>query len=133
MVKDFVLSVLVVAVFLIAGTALLQSTQKGTPIDPTATRVRVSMSGFDPSTITVKAGTPLKIDLINMDNQYHQDGGGMHNFAMDDFALNVIVDPLGQKVFSVPTSTPGTYGWYCSVCCGGRASPSMNGRVVVEA
>ncbi len=130
--KKALFAVLVVAVVLVAGTMLLQSTQKGNPIDPTAKQVRVSMSGFDPSTITVKAGTPLKIDLINMDNQYHQDGGGKHNFAMDDFAMNVTVEPLGQQVFSVPTSIPGTYGWYCSVCCGGRESPSMNGRVVVE-
>lgn len=130
--KKALFAVLVVAVVLVAGTMLLQSMQKGVPIDTTAKVVRVSMSGFDPATITWKAGTPLKIDIINMDNQYHQDGGGNHNFAMDDFAMNITVEPLGQQVFSVPTSTPGTYGWYCSVCCGGRESPSMNGRLVVE-
>ena len=130
--KKALFAVLVGAVVLVAGTMLLQSIQKGIPLDATAMQVRVSMSGFDPATITVKAGTPLKIDLINMDNGYHTDGGGWHNFAMDDFSMNVSVEPLGQKVFTVPTNTPGTYGWYCSVCCGGRESPSMNGRVVVE-
>jgi len=130
--KKALFAVLVAAVVLVAGTMLLQSIQKGIPVDATARQVRVSMSGFDPAAITVKAGTPLKIDLINMDNGYHTDGGGWHNFAMDDFSMNVSVEPLGQQVFTVPTSTPGTYGWYCSVCCGGRESPSMNGRVVVE-
>lgn len=131
--KKALFAVLVVTVVIVAGGMLLQSNQKNVPIDASATPVHVSMSGFDPSTITVKAGTPLKIDLINMDNQYHTDGGGWHNFAMDDFSMNVSVEPLGQKVITVPTATPGTYGWYCSVCCGGRESPSMNGRVVVQA
>ncbi len=126
-------AVLVVAVVVVAGAMLLQSAQKGVPIDPSATPVRVSMSGFDPPTITVKAGTPLKIDLISMDNEHHMDGGGWHNFAIDDFGMNITVAPLGQRVFTVPTGTPGTYGWYCSMCCGGRASPSMNGRLIVKA
>ena len=130
--KKALFAVLVGAVVLVAGTMLLQSIQKGIPLDATAMQVRVSMSGFDPSTITVKAGSPLKIELINMDNQYHQDGGGKHNFAMDDFRMNVTVEPLGHQLFTVPTSSPGSYGWYCSICCGGRASPSMNGWIVVE-
>lgn len=130
--KKALFTVLVIAVVLLAGTMLLQSTQKAIPVDATARQVRVSMSGFDPSTITVKAGSSVKIELINMDNQYHQDGGGKHNFAMDDFRMNVTVEPLGHRVFTLPTTTPGTFGWYCSMCCGGRASPSMNGRIVVE-
>lgn len=131
--KKALFAVLVTVVLVVAGTMLYLSTQKGVPVDPNARQVKVSMSGFDPSTITVKAGTTLKIDLINMDNSHHTDGGGWHNFAMDDFSMNVSVEPLGQKVITVPTATPGTYGWYCSVCCGGRESPSMNGRVVVQA
>ncbi len=130
--KKTIFVVLVAVVLVVAGVMLYQSTQKSIPIDPNAKAVQVSMAGFSPSTITVKAGTSLKIDLINMDNGYHTDGGGKHNFAMDDFNMNVTVQPLGQEVFTVPTSTPGTYGWYCSICCGGRASPSMNGQVIVE-
>ncbi|HLE55254.1 MAG TPA: cupredoxin domain-containing protein [Thermoplasmata archaeon] len=130
--KKIAFAVVMVVVFSLAAGMLLRSLGSSTPIDPTAQAVRVSMSGFDPPSITVKAGTPLKINLINMDNQYHTDGGGWHNFAMDDFTMNVTVEPSGQKVFTVPTGTPGTYGWYCSMCCGGRLSPSMNGRVVVE-
>ncbi len=91
------------------------------------------MSGFSPNMLTAKAGNPLKIDLINLDNQYHTDGGGWHNFAMDDFSIDVTVEPLGQTVFNVLTGSPGIYGWYCDMCCGGRENPSMNGRVVVQA
>lgn len=131
--KKTVFVILVAVIMVVAGTMLYLSTQKSVPVDPNAKPVQVSMSGFSPNTITVKAGTLLKIDLINMDNGYHTDGGGWHNFAIDDFTMNISVEPLGQKVFTVPTSTPGTYDWYCSVCCGGRESPSMNGRLVVQA
>ena len=131
--KKAIFVVLVAVVLVVSGTMLYLSTQKAVPVDPNAKAVQVSMSGFSPSTITVKAGTPLKIDLINMDNQYHTDGGGWHNFAIDAFGMNVTVQPLGQQVFTVPTGTPGTYAWYCSVCCGGRESPAMNGRLIVQA
>ncbi len=130
--KKVAFAVAMVVVFAVAAGMMLRSVKKGAPIDSSATVMRVSMSGFDPPAITVKAGTPLKVDLINMDSQYHTDGGGWHNFAMDDFSMNVTVEPSGQKVFTVPTGTPGSYGWYCSMCCGGRASPTMNGRLVVE-
>lgn len=130
--KKAIFAVVLVAVFTFAASMLYRSAEKGTPVDTSATVVRVSMSGFSPNTITVQAGTVLKIDLINMDNSYHADGGGWHNFAIDDFSMNVTVEPLGQKVFAVPASGAGTYGWYCSICCGGRESPAMNGRVIVE-
>jgi len=130
--KRVAFAVVLVVVFAVAAAMIFRSVERTLPVEPGATVVRASMSGFDPNTISVKAGTPLKINLINMDNQYHTDGGGWHNFAMDDFGINVTVEPLGQKVFAVPTDVPGTYGWYCSMCCGGRESPSMNGRLIVE-
>ena len=131
--KRVVFAIVVAAVMIPAAVLLLQAAEKGTPVNPNATSVHVSMSGFDPDSLTVKAGQTLTIDLINMDNQYHMDGGGWHNFAIDAFGMNVSVEPLGQHVFTIPTGTPGTYDWYCSVCCGGRASPSMNGKLVIQA
>ena len=131
--KRALFAIVVAVVLVVAGAMLVLSTEQSVPVDSSATTVRVSMSGFSPNTITVKADTPLKIDLINMDNQYHTDGGGWHNFAIDAFGMNVSVQPLGQQVFTIPTGTPGTYDWYCSVCCGGRDSPSMNGQLVIQA
>jgi len=130
--KKTIFAIVVVAVVAIAGILIARSAEKGTPIDEDAVPVRVSMSGFSPSALTAKAGTPLKIDLINMDNQYHTDGGGWHDFVLDAFGMNVTVEPLGQRVFTIPTSTPGTYAWYCDMCCGGRENPSMIGRLTIE-
>ncbi len=130
--RKAVFIVLVVAVFAVAAGMILRSSEKATPIDPTTTPLRVSMSGFSPNMLTAKAGNPLKIDLINMDNQYHTDGGGWHNFVIEAFGMNRSVEPLGQIVFSLPTDNPGTYAWYCDVCCGGKENPSMRGTLVVE-
>ncbi|MBI3460116.1 cupredoxin domain-containing protein, partial [Candidatus Acetothermia bacterium] len=27
---------------------------------------------------------------------------------------------------------PGTYEFYCNICCGGKANPSMQGKLIVE-
>jgi len=130
--KKAVFVVLVIVIFAVAAGMIFQSSEKGVPIDSSATPIRVSMSGFSPNTLTVKAGTPLRLDLINLDNQYHTDGGGWHNFVIEAFGMNRSVEPLGQALFSVPTDSAGTYTWYCDVCCGGKDNPSMRGTLVVE-
>src|SRR3990170_5760434 len=116
-IKKTIFAIVVVAVFAIAGILIARSAEKGTPIDENAVPVRVSMSGFSPSALTAKAGTPLRIDLINMDNQYHTDGGGWHDFVVEAFAMNISVEPLGQRIFTIPTSTPGTYAWSGALGC----------------
>jgi heme/copper-type cytochrome/quinol oxidase subunit 2 len=44
--------------------------------------------------------------------------------------------PSGESrkvvVFSAPTA-PGEYDIYCDTCCGGKASPTMHGKIVVDA
>jgi plastocyanin len=35
-------------------------------------------------------------------------------------------------MFTAPMK-PGTYDIYCDTCCGGRESPTMHGKIVVEA
>jgi len=89
------------------------------------------MSGFTPSTLQAQAGVPLRINLINLDNPYHSDGGGWHDFVLPELGLNVSVEPEGQTVFVLQASAPGTYVWYCDLCCGGKASPSMRGTLTV--
>ncbi len=122
-------AVIVGVAFVLAGALLLRENNQ--PVEPNATRVTVSMSGFTPNALTVKTGEPLRIDLINLDNQYHTDGGGRHNFVFETLGVSVLVQPLGQAVFTVPTSSQGTYQWYCDVCCGGRDNPAMVGTLTV--
>lgn len=102
--------------------------------DAAATPIRVSMGGFDPPTLTVRAGQTVKVELISMDNSLHSDGGGWHQLAIDALGIDWKVGPLSSRVFefTAPTS-PGTYAWYCDICCGGKDNPSMQGTLVVAA
>ena len=99
-----------------------------------ALQVHASMGGFDPPALTVKAGQPVKVELSSMDSSMHSDGGGWHQFAIDALGINWKVGPLSSKVFEFTApSAAGTYSWYCDICCGGKANPSMQGRLTVSA
>lgn len=102
--------------------------------DAAALQVRASMAGFDPPALTVKAGQPVKIEFASTDTSMHSDGGGWHQFAVDDLDIDWKVGPESSKVFTFTAPTaPGTYAYYCDVCCGGKENPSMQGTLTVTA
>jgi len=105
----------------------------GTP-EAGALQVHASMDGFDPNQLTVKAGQTVKIQLASMDTSMHSDGGGWHQFAIDELHVNWRVGPESSQVFDFTApATPGTYTYYCDICCGGKANPSMQGKLTVTA
>jgi hypothetical protein len=87
------LAVFVAVVVLVAGTAawLLRPQQisQGT-VDQT---IEVTMGGFTPPNLTIAAGKPTTIRLINPDSPHHTDGGGVHQFAVPGLGLDVKVQP----------------------------------------
>jgi len=93
----------------------------------------VSMSGFSPSRIDVRKGEPLTIRLVNKDNRFHNDGGGWHQFAIDEIGLDVRVPPLTTRTFTFTPEKTGVFDFFCDVCCGGRANPYMHGALTVMA
>lgn len=95
--------------------------------------VTITMAGFSPATIQGVAGEPLEVTLVNPDNSHHADGGGWHNFVLEDLGVNIRVAPESTKAFTIPAAPPGEYRWYCDICCGGNANPSMWGTLVVSA
>ena len=102
--------------------------------DTTAVQVHASMGGFDPPALTVKAGQIVKVELSSMDSSMHSDGGGWHQLAIDALGINWKVGPESSKVFEFTApATAGTYSWYCDICCGGKANPSMQGKLTVTA
>ena len=100
----------------------------GTVID-----VAADMGGFDQPEIRVKVGQPVTVRLTSLDNQYHTDGGGKHQWAVDELGISLIAPPLGSNDATFTPTRPGTYTFYCDICCGGRANPSMHGTLIVEA
>ena len=120
-------SVTVVAAYLLSGAS-----RNVAPIDANALAMRIDMSGFSPKVLDAKVGETIRINLINPDNGMHADGGGYHNFVLERLAVDQTVSPQSQIVFEFVPTEAGSFMWYCSICCGGKESPSMQGwlRVV---
>lgn len=94
--------------------------------------VEADMGGFDRKLIRVKAGQPVTVRLRSLDNSHHTDGGGKHQWAVDELGVNIIAPPLGSKYATFTPNKAGRYTYYCDICCGGRANPTMRGTLVVE-
>jgi cytochrome c oxidase subunit II len=93
--------------------------------------IAADMGGFSRKEVRVKAGEPVTVRLRSLDNSHHTDGGGKHQWAVDELGVNIIAPPLGSNYKTFTPAKPGTYTFYCDICCGGRANPTMSGRLVV--
>jgi heme/copper-type cytochrome/quinol oxidase subunit 2 len=94
--------------------------------------IQAAMDGFDMQEIRVKLGETVKVNLRSLDNEHHTDGGGKHQFAIDELGVNVVANPLSVATGTFNASKVGTYTYYCDICCGGKANPTMNGKLIVE-
>ena len=127
-------TVLAAGVYLAAGDLL---GQRGAATGD-AIPVRLSMAGFTPSDIRVPAGERVLLELWTTDAAAHLEGG-VHTMISDELRMYEelpAADATGESrrpvAFTAP-ATPGTYDIYCDTCCGGKDSPSMHGKLVVEA
>jgi cytochrome c oxidase subunit II len=128
-------ALIVVGVLGLAGY-LLASAFSRPALEPVAgdiIEIAADMGGFDRPEIRVKIGEPVTIRLTSLDNQFHTDGGGQHQWAVDELDLSVIAPPKGANMVTFTPDLPGAYTFYCDICCGGRANPSMQGTLIVEA
>lgn len=121
---------------LVLGAAgyLLYTAFAGPELSPMAGNVidiAADMGGFSRRVVYVKAGDPVTVRLTSLDNSHHTDGGGRHQWAVDELGVNIIAPPLGSSYKTFTPGKPGTYTFYCDICCGGRANPTMSGRLVV--
>ena len=94
--------------------------------------VKADMAGFDLNLIRLKAGEPVTVRLTSLDNSHHTDGGGKHQWAVDELGVSIVAPPEGSNYATFTPEKPGTYTYYCDICCGGRANPTMQGTLVVE-
>lgn len=95
--------------------------------------IQADMAGFSPSRIEAKVGQPLTIRLRSMDTSMHSDGGGRHQFAIDELGVNIVAPPEGVSEQTFTPTRAGVYTFYCDICCGGKANPTMHGELVVQA
>lgn len=94
--------------------------------------VQSSMAGFTPSEIRVKAGSTVTLDWWTQDAAMHLQGG-VHTMIAPELGLHEELPAEGRRAvtWQVPDK-PGTYDVYCDTCCGGKDSPTMHGKIVVE-
>ena len=95
--------------------------------------VQSSMAGFTPSEIRVKAGTTATLDWWTQDAAVHLENG-VHTMIAPELGLSEALPAEGRRTvtWQVP-NRPGTYDVYCDSCCGGVDSPTMHGKIVIEA
>ena len=132
---------LIVAVVLGGGVYLAAGDllgQRGSASTANAIPVRLSMAGFEPGEIKVPAGQTVSIELWTTDAAPHlQDG--VHTMISDELGIYEELPAAGmtgesRKVVTIRTPTkPGTYDIWCNTCCGGKDSPTMHGKLTVEA
>ncbi|MDR7543442.1 MAG: cupredoxin domain-containing protein [Armatimonadota bacterium] len=94
-------------------------------------RIVVTMAGCDPSVLRVRAGEPFTVHLLNPDSRFHTDGGGWHQFHIETLGIDVRIPPQSERSQTFAGLAPGTYEFYCDVCCGGKENPTMRGVIEV--
>jgi len=133
-IRSWIFAVIVIGVLGLAGNFLRQAFFRPAPA-PMAGNVidvQASMSGFDQKEIHVKAGQPVTIRLTSLDNEHHTDGGGKHQWAVEELGVDITAPPEGSNYATFTPTKAGTYTFYCDICCGGKANPTMNGQLIVE-
>lgn len=133
-VRSIIFSVLVVGVLGLAGYLLKEAFFKPAP-PPMAGNVidvKADMAGFDMKEIRVKTGMPVTVRLTSLDNSNHADGGGKHQWAVEELGVDIVAQPESSNYATFTPDRPGEYTFYCDICCGGRANPTMNGKLIVE-
>ena len=133
-VRALIFTILVVGVLGLAGYLLKEAFFKPAPppMAGNVVDVKADMAGFDKKEIRVKAGQPVTVRLTSLDNSHHTDGGGKHQWAVDELGVDIVAQPEGTNYATFTPDKPGEYTFYCDICCGGRANPTMNGTLVVE-
>lgn len=125
---------IVVIVLATAGYLLFSAFMPGKPsADGETIAITADMGGFSTQEVHLKVGQPATVLLTSLDTPYHSDGGGKHLWAVDELGVSIIAPAKGSKSATFTPDKPGTYTFYCDICCGGRANPSMQGTLIVEA
>ena len=133
-IRSSIFGVIVIAVLGLAGFYLVKTFSRpaAEPMAGNVIDVEASMSGFDQKEIRVKANQPVTVRLTSLDNSHHTDGGGKHQWAVDELGVDIIAQPESSNYMTFTPEKPGTYTFYCDICCGGKANPTMNGQIIVE-
>ncbi len=126
-------AVIVILVLGVSGYLFASAFASKTPAsDAKTVDISAAMDGFSTKEIRVKVGKPITVRLTSLDSPYHTDGGGKHQWAVDELGVSIIAPPQGSDSATFTPDKPGVFTYYCDICCGGRANPTMQGKLIVE-
>ena len=109
-----------VATVFLSGAFLLRAQEEQTPQKIAVTAKKYE---FNPSTIEVKAGTPVEITFQSEDTK--------HGFVCKDLGLEkVVFEPDHPATVTFTPEKPGTYEFKCANFCG-MGHSKMKGQIVV--
>jgi hypothetical protein len=117
--------------FLVLGTALWLVRPMDIGEQAADYTIDMSMSGFTPPSLNFPAGKAVTLKLVNTESPFHASGAA-HQFAVDALGINEKLDAKQTRVITIPAQKPGTYTFYCDVCCGGQKSPTMRGTLTFQ-
>lgn len=131
--RPIAFAVIVVLVLGVSGYLFASAFASKTPASAANTvDISAAMDGFNMKEIRAKVGKPITVRLTSLDSPYHTDGGGKHQWAVDELGVSIIAPPEGSNSATFTPDKPGIFTFYCDICCGGRANPNMQGKLIVE-
>jgi nitrous-oxide reductase len=84
-------------------------------------------SFFAPDVIRVKRGDTVKVHLTNIEQTRDE----LHGFAVDDYNVNIVVDPGETKTVTFKADKPGVHAFYCTNFCS-ALHQEMQGYLLVN-
>ena len=112
--RPYILSLLIIPVCLLAACS---------PPAPNEATITMKEMAFVQSEITVKAGQPVTLRLVNRD-------GYAHAFDIDEFDIHTSLAANETAELSLTPEKPGSYPFYCS--SPGHEMAGMVGTFIVE-
>lgn len=93
------------------------------PAQPVEIKVTARRSEFDPPTITVRKGQPVRLVITSVDVD--------HGFAIKEFNVGVKIEAKQTRIVEFTPDRAGRFRFYCTVYCGADHE-DMFGELVVE-
>jgi len=102
--------------------ALAQS-PTSSALDARVVRISAKRFEYSPSSITLKKGEPVVLELVSLDR--------VHGFNAPDFGLRADVKPDAVTRLTFTPDKIGTFAFHCDVFCG-SGHEDMSGEIVVR-
>src|SRR5712692_7060169 len=93
------------------------------PQQPVEIKITARRFEFDPRTITVQKGQPVKLVITSADVD--------HGFAIKEFGINETIKAHKTQTIQFTPDKAGHFKFYCTVYCG-EGHEDMFGELVVE-